>query len=270
MKKRFLTILLALGLSLSMFGCSSEKSEAKKQFETAVASLEEKDKSLNEKIDELQAIIDAGEPVLDETVIDNANLAIKDAQGAKFEAPEMGKETEEIKKQTKEIEAVSYEAQENAIEEAKNALNESVAKCKLVTCPTEDFVLKRVANVEHITGVQAVTEEHDPNGNLNKAGGYTATVYMSCDYVNKGELYIEPGQDIVDIGTDGGAAVEVYSCPEDAIKREEYLAAFDGSVLASGSHKVVGTCLIRTSNYLTASKQQEMEAAIIEALTKLD
>lgn len=38
----------------------------------------------------------------------------------------------------------------------------------------------------------------------------------------------------------------------------------------SGSHKVVGTCIIRTSDSLTATQQKELEAAIIEALTKLD
>lgn len=270
MKRKFLSILLTLGMTCSMLGCSSEKSEAKKQFEMAVSSLEDKEEKLDENINNLQEIIDAGEPVLDESVIDNANEAIKNAQSAKYEVPEMGKEVEEIQKQTKEIEAVSYEEQETAIEEAKNALNESIEKYKLVDCPTEDFVLKRVATVEHITGVQAVTEDHDPNGNLNKAGSYTATVYMSCDYVNKDELYIEPGEDIVDVGTDGGAAVEVYTCKEDAIKREEYLAGFDGTIFVSGSHKVVGTCLIRTSSYLTASQQKEIETAIIEALTKLN
>lgn len=270
MKSKLLKIVLTIGLSLSMLGCSSEKSETKKLFEQAIVSLEEKEDSLNDKIDQLQKIIDAKEPVLDETVIENANLAIKDAQGAKYEVPEMANEVEEIKKQTTEIKNVSYEEQEKTIQEAKEALNESIEKCKLVTCPTEDFVLKRVAKVKHITGVQAVTEEHDPNGNLNKAGGYTATIYMSCDYVNKDDLYIEPGEDIVDIGTDGGGAVEVYASVEDAKKREEYLATFDGSVLASGSHKIVGTCLIRTSNHLTASKQKEIEAAIIDALTKLN
>ena len=40
------------------------------------------------------------------------------------------------------------------------------------------LLLQRIADVEGISGVQAVTEDHDPNGNLNKAGGYTACIYF--------------------------------------------------------------------------------------------
>ena len=47
-----------------------------------------------------------------------------------------------------------------------------------ITAPTESFVIQRIADVEGISGVQAVTEDHDPNGNLNKAGGYTACIYF--------------------------------------------------------------------------------------------
>ena len=53
-------------------------------------------------------------------------------------------------------------------------------------------------------------------------------------------------------------------------KRNDYLAGFDGGIFASGSHKVIGTVLIRTSDHLTASQQEELETAIVEALTKVD
>ena len=50
-------------------------------------------------------------------------------------------------------------------------------------------------------------------------------------------------------------------------KRNNYLAAFDGTVLASGSHKVVGTVVVRTSNLLLASQQKLLESNIIAVLT---
>ena len=75
---------------------------------------------------------------------------------------------------------------------------------------------------------------------------------------------------IIDKGTDGGGAIEVYANVEDAESRDSYLAGFDGGVLASGSHTVVGTCVVRTSDELAASKQKELEAAVIGALTKLE
>lgn len=54
----------------------------------------------------------------------------------------------------------------------------------------------------------------------------------------------------------------------DAEKRNDYLASFDGGILSSGSHSVLGTCVIRTSTYLKASQQQALEQALIDALTR--
>jgi hypothetical protein len=44
------------------------------------------------------------------------------------------------------------------------------------------------------------------------------------------------------------------------------LTGFDGGVFSSGSHCVLGTLVIRTSNELTASKQKALEQAIIDVL----
>ena len=71
------------------------------------------------------------------------------------------------------------------------------------------------------------------------------------------------------MGADGGGAVEVYANVDDAQERDAYLGAFDGGLLSSGSHVVVGTCVVRTSDLLTASQQQTMQDAIIVSLTRL-
>ena len=130
-------------------------------------------------------------------------------------------------------------------------------------------MIKCLEKVDHITGISAVTEDNDPNGNLNKAGGYTATVYFADDRVPADKVESK-GKTIIDKGTDGGGAIEVYANEEDVKKRNDYLAGFDGGIFASGSHKVIGTVLIRTSDHLTASQQKELETAIVEALTKVD
>ena len=121
--------------------------------------------------------------------------------------------------------------------------------------------------IDEIKYVKAVTEDNDPNGQLNKPGGYTATVYFESSNVDQNEVY---GTDLIEKGTDAGGAIEVYATEEDAHKRNDYLATFDGTVLASGSHRVVGTVVIRTSDELTASKQKALEAKIISALAALN
>ena len=143
----------------------------------------------------------------------------------------------------------------------------SVKSYKQFVAPTEAFVIERLERVEEIIEIAAVTEDNDPNGKLNKAGGYTATVYFESANVNQKKVY---GTDLIAKGTDAGGAIEVYRSEEDAIKRDAYLAVFDGTIIASGSHKVVGTVVIRTSNELTATQQSELEAQIIRAFSVVE
>lgn len=79
-------------------------------------------------------------------------------------------------------------------------------------------MIKCLEKVDHITGISAVTEDNDPNGNLNKAGGYTATVYFADDRVPADKVESK-GKTIIDKGTDGGGAIEVYANEED-VKKE--------------------------------------------------
>ena len=138
------------------------------------------------------------------------------------------------------------------------------SKEKLVTAPTEDYVIECLEKVPGILEIEAVTEDTDPMKNLNKPGWYTAHVYFSYELVNQDDVY---GDDLIDKGTDAGGSIEVYKTKSEANERNEYLSAFDGGVLDSGSHTVVGTLVVRTSDELTASQQKTLETNIIAALT---
>ena len=120
--------------------------------------------------------------------------------------------------------------------------------------------------------MDAVSEEHDPNGQLNKQGGYIGCIYFTDSQVNRSELYIEDGKDnVIDVGTDGGGAIEIFATAEEAKVRDTYLAGFDGmGAFSSGSHYVEGTCIIRTSNYLSGTQQKDLTSKITEALITVD
>lgn len=135
--------------------------------------------------------------------------------------------------------------------------------------PSEAFVITRLQCVPNVSGIEAVTETHDPNGNLNKAGGYTSSVYFSYSLVDKSSYIIQAAmkENIVDAGTDIGGCIETYATVKDAQARNTYLSAFDSiSALHVGSHTVVGTMVIRTSDFLTATQQAELTQNIINAL----
>ena len=108
---------------------------------------------------------------------------------------------------------------------------------------------------------------NDPNGKLHKDGGYTSAVYFMHEDVDQEMV---SGNTIIEKGTDGGGQIEVYANEEDAISRNNYLANFDGSFLDVGSHTLIGTCIIRVSDKLNASKQKEITENIINELTRID
>lgn len=79
------------------------------------------------------------------------------------------------------------------------------------------------------------------------------------------------GNPLIDEGTDAGGAVETYRTAEEAETRNNYLASFDGAgMFSSGSHMVLGTMVIRTSDDLKASQQETLTNAIIAAMTSLN
>lgn len=241
-------------------------------FNAAADSLDERNGELDSAISDLQDLMNSGDAPLDQSTIEAASVAIGTAQGAKQSVPEMPEDTDAINTEATAMGSMGeYSAQLDALNIAKANLQNSISQMKQVTNPSEQFVIQRISGLANITGVEAVTEDNDPNGNLGKAGGYTACVYFASDLVDQSEVYISDGYSgIVGAGTDGGGAVEVYANVDDANKRNDYLAVFDGTILSSGSHDVVGTCVVRTSHLLTASQQKALEGEIADSLTKLE
>lgn len=245
--------------------------EAVSTFNTAAAGLNDRNAELDAAIEGLQDLMGSGEDPLDEGALDTASAAIGEAQSAKQEVPTMPSETEEINSLATEVDGMGdYTSQLEAISTAQTNLQNSIDQLKQVTNPSEQFVIERLTGLPNITGVEAATEQNDPNGNLHKDGGYTSAVFFSSDLVDQSQVYVDESHTgTPSAGTDGGGCVEVYATAEDAEERNTYLSAFDGSILRPGSHAVLGTCVIRTSDLLQASQQDAIEQSIIDSLTRL-
>ena len=181
--------------------------------------------------------------------------------------PKIPTKTSDINKSIKDLpKTVDYSDNQKELKLALSNFKESINKNKLVTNPSSDFVIKKLKSIPTITGVEAATESNDPNGSLNKPGGYTSAIYFTDSEVQD---QID-GSDIIAKGTDAGGQIEVYKSPEEAQKRNTYLSAFDGVGLFNfGSHEVCGTCVIRTSSKLTATQQKELTKKIVDSLTQL-
>lgn len=265
---RILSLLLALVLAAALLaGCSSpEKEAAVADFRAACGRVQEEADALNALIDECDTLIQAAATPYDPETMTALETAVTDARAAIRELPEQPGKTEEIVAATKELQALSYADETAALTDAKEAYETSVQIMEQITNPDEAFVIACLQQVAGITGYDAATEENDPNGQLHKQGGYTSAVYFSYEKVDQSAV---SGSTIIEKGTDCGGQIEVYATAEDAQRRSDYLGSFDGTALSSGSHTVLGTILIRTSDLMTATQQKELEAALIEVFTTL-
>lgn len=271
--KRKIIIALAVLLFIVIGVCGyffvvKPHAEAVKNYEKVVSVINKENKKVDDKIADINKLIDSNEKVIDLSIIETAKETTKEAGLAKKIVGKIPRKTKDINERAKELSA-PYDLSEQ-IEKLDNVYEEyttSIKQYKQLTNPSEEFVKQRLLRVDEIKDVRAVTEDNDPNGQLNKPHGYTATLYFESKNVNQKKVY---GKNLIDKGTDAGGAIEVYADEEDAKKREEYLAGFDGSILASGSHRVIGTVLIRTSNELPASKQKALEEKIIKVLIELE
>lgn len=248
--------IIVIGICVWYFQVKKPHDLAETKFNAAVKEVEAKNTELTSAMNDAQKILDKKEAVYDNTTKEAFITTLSDAKAAQRKIPDLPKKTADINAETKKLsEPLDYSSVINAISEKQTAYQNSVLQMKQITNPNEDFIIQRLKGIPNISGYQAVTEDHDPNGNLNKQGGYTSTVYFSTPLIDQSSVY---GNDIVDKGTECGGAIEVYASEEDAEKRDSYLARFDGAgMLNSGSHKVLGTIVIRTSTKLTATQQNE-------------
>lgn len=261
-------VIAIIGICIWYFQVKKPYEQALNNFNSAVNSVELKNKELNSVISDAKAIMEKGDKPYDENTISNLTVAISDAESNRKEIPDLPDKTEEIIAKTNELKVpIDYTSLIDVIKEKQLALENSILQQKQIIAPEENFIIQRIQGIDGISGIQAVTEDHDPNGNLNKAGGYTASVYFSSSLINQDELF---GNDIVEKGTDCGGCIEVYPTIEDAEKRNTYLSTFDGTgIFNSGSHNILGSIIIRTSSKLTATQQNELTQKISEKLLEL-
>ncbi|MCT0027915.1 EbhA [Lactococcus lactis] len=272
MKKKIITIfsiiVILVGIGFGyFFGIAKPHKEAVNNFNSTYRPIEDKNKSLDKIIKNAEKNLANNELPLDNSTKTNLEKILKKSQNDKIKVPEIPNKTSDINKSIKSLpKKVDYSINERELKLALSNFKESINKNKLVTNPTSDFVIEKLKSLPTVTGVQAVTETNDPNGSLNKPGGYTSAIYFTDSAVQD---QID-GSDIVAKGTDAGGQIEVYKSSEEAQKRNDYLSAFDGAGLFnSGSHEVCGTCVIRISSKLTATQQKELTKKIIDSLTQL-
>ncbi|MFU2222606.1 EbhA [Streptococcus pluranimalium] len=260
-----LAILIGLGYYFFLY---SPHEKAVNRFEVAASQVKKKNDDLNTTISKAETLLKKKEEPLDKETLNKLKASITEAKKKRRQIPKIKDKTEDINKQTKALsKKIDYSAEKKAIEDNTKIYQMSVTQLKQITNPSQAFIEDRLKEIDTIQEVQSVTETNDPNGQLNKQGGYTASVYFSDEQVTESVF----GNDLVDKGTEAGGNIEVYKTKDEAEKRNVYLSAFDGGqgFLDPGSHYVYGTVIIRTSRHLTASQQNALTKKIYEKLIEI-
>lgn len=167
-------------------------------FDEAKSLLDDKNAELDKAISEANDLVNGENTALDESLRSLLETKISETKAIKITAPTMAETVKEIDTQTTEMNTTDYSDALKSLNEAYTAFNNSVKQYELVNNPAESYVIKCLEKVEHVIGISAVTEDNDPNGHLGKAGGYTATVYFTCDWVNQANVI---GNTIIDKGS---------------------------------------------------------------------
>ena len=151
-------------------------------------------------------------------------------------------------------------------EEMENLLGHYVALGQ-ITNPSVDIVKNQIKDVEGMQDIQEVTTDNDPNEMLGKENGYTGCLYFSHELVDQTGL---DGKTVIEKGTDCGGSIEIFKDKTDAKLRDDYLTQFDDTLLYSGSHKVVGTMVIRISYRLSDESQETLTDVICNAIMSVN
>lgn len=261
--------LVFMSFCFVLCGCvSDELKSARAEFDLEVERIRKEEDCLRKELHEAEEFLKVCGTPLFESVRDDLRSVIKEGYSSIVVVPERPGELSDIVRVTeKELVSIGYVDVCERVKKAVLDLKVSEEQFRLLSNPSAEFVAERLYKVSHVSGVEMADEENDPYGRLNKAGSYTGLVYFSSDLVDESVL---SGGSIIDVGTDCGGCIEIFSSVEDAKRRDDYLSAFDGTIFAPGLHSVVGTLVVRVSERLSASVQSEFEEDIVKGLARLD
>lgn len=265
--KKFITSVILIILIGCYFLFYKPYRQAVNQFNNASQLVQQENKELENTIKKANKSIEKNEKPLEKDTLKQLEKSVTKAEKKKRKIPKIKLRTSDINKQAANLSKdLDYTSEKEEIETNLKNYQTSVVQRKQITNPNQSFIEQRLGEISAINEIKAATEETDVNNLLHKQGGYTAAVYFTSDLV----VDEVPGEDPVTKGTDGGGNIEVFKNEQEAEKRNNYLAAFDGQgIMDPGGHYLYGTVIIRTSRFLTATQQKELTNQIYQKLIEI-
>lgn len=193
MKKKVIIISIIVVIILALLAIFIVKPwlEASNEYKTITSKIKKENKKLEDSIGNLDKYINSSKKTYDENIPSEAKKVKKTAQQKMIIIEKKPFLISEIKKVNKKMDKNPDLSKEiNSVNEMAKKYDISIKQMEKFNNPSEDYIKKRIASVETVTNFAAVTEDNDPNGNLNKAGGYTSTVFLKVVLLTKANLIL--------------------------------------------------------------------------------
>jgi hypothetical protein len=166
-----------------------------------------------------------------------------------------------------------YSAELSVLRQASDDYTASLKEGSVPLKPDEEYIIGKLQTLPTFKSYAQVDKAHDPNGLLGKEGGYTGCVYYIDTRVNTRSLRSKYGSRINDplsMGTEGGGAVEIFPSVEEALKRGEFLAGYEGYGAGhiTGGHVVCGTMVVRVSTLYSREDRIQVLQELVDCLSE--
>jgi len=260
-------IIILLILRFTIFNKSWK--EANDKYTISYEIVYNKNIELDNLIKKAEKLVNSKNKALDEVIRKNLVSEIRKAKESKKELTIKPVLIKKIIKETNKLNKVNYENTIEILKSLYDELNLSIKKYNLVDNPAEEYVVSRLKEINEIYNITPYTEDTDKDRYLGKPKRYYSKIVFQHKKVEHYGLENNL-MSITEVGNSAGGCVEIFKTVEDAENRNQELKDLEGTNRSPGSHKVIGTILIRTSDDLTKSQQEKLEEKIIEVLTKLD
>lgn len=278
--------------------CIPEYTKAYTDYSDTKKAIIDENEKLNGAINNLQDLVSSDEKPYDPETIVSANAAINEGKIALGKCPDFDSYVVKSPEEFSVFQAISlkkavdivseygkqlsdslekeiqpaYSAANQEIEEANDNLSRSIKQLQQVTCPKEAFILERMTNIRDDVGMVdliALTEDTDTENHIGKSGWYYSKVIFQQKDVDHYGL-ANGLLTLAEVGNPAGGCVEAFNSVEDAEARNDYLTSIEGTVRSPGAHVVVGTLVVRVTEDIKTSVQQEILNMMVEELLRLE
>ncbi len=254
-KRSLLIILIASALLVSCRSIDKNRVESNDVAKTQECSTSRNEaleltKDYNKQVKVFNEKLDAFKEISNESVIEMTKYGyLLSLEKLQLESEVEADVNNKISSNIISIESIKEDIAK--IEEWVSTLDEGIEVARQLECPNASWIVNRLNSIDLVTET-AILEDNDKIAEMvGPERDCVAIIYFSTHNVDQSLI---EGNNLIEKRTEAGGSIEIYASVEEAILRYQYLSELDETILKKESYTMVGTMIIRSSNFLLDPK----------------